>query len=91
MFVTDVMLMFSSSNHFVSSGFFVWNGCAGARADGRCFHHLSRARQTSDLTVLISDFVCDLQFRLWMDRLFYLAALRLIWGIMADLNVPNSD
>jgi len=26
-----------------------------------------------------------------MDRLFYLAALRLIWGIMADLNVPNSD
>ena len=40
---------------------------------------------------LISDFVCDLQFRLWMDRLFYLAALRLIWGIMADLNVPNSD
>ena len=69
---------------------FLWNGRAGARADGRCFHHLPRSRQTSAFSVLIAVSLCYLQFCLWMVCLFYLAALRLIWGIMADINGPDS-
>ena len=72
--------------------FFV-NGCAGAWANGCRFHYLPWSRTTSDLSdfsVLIFDLVYSLQFCMWMGCLFYLAALRIIGGIMADVNELHS-
>ena len=93
MFVTDVMLMFSLQVTVLFQVDFFVNGCAGAWANGCRFHYLPWSRTTSDLSdfsVLIFDLVYSLQFCMWMGCLFYLATLRIIGGIMANVNELHS-